>query len=78
MLQAFSQRKKDLACREVAQCNHLAREHWQELGTENAFAGTHRFRSLGILQVKQNGFVYVLGRTKQLPAGEILGLPFQI
>jgi len=78
MLQAFCQREKDLASWEVAQCNRIAREHRQELGTLNAFAEMLRFRSLGILQVKQKGSVYVLGRTEQLPAGDILGLPFQI
>ena len=66
---------KDLTCREVAQCNHIATEHCQELGTQNVFAETLMFRSLGILQAKQNGSTHVLGRTEQLP-GEDFGITF--
>lgn len=72
------EREKDFTCREVTLCHHIAREHWQEIGMQSTFARTLRFRSLGILQVKQNVCIYILGRTEQLPAGEILGLLFQI
>lgn len=69
-------KEKDFTCREGSHCNYSARGEQWGLGTENAFERAQRFRSLGILQVKQSVSVCVLHGTMEHV--EILGLPFQI